>query len=82
MSAAADRAQKNIVLRAPPKNSGPTQKKKKEKKEKSVNMSKGPIGITGRGGRGLSLFETTEICFGSTKMEISTGTFHTVKKHH
>ena len=63
----------------------PPPPKKKEGKVVQSTGSKGPSGITGKGGRGpfffpfcffFSLFETTEICFGSSKMEILLGKRH------
>ena len=76
----------------------PTKKKKREKgkgKAAQATRSKGPSDIIGRGGRTFflsffffffcfSLFETTKICFGATKMDISTGkkVFYTGTKYH
>ena len=60
---------KQLLTGAPPRIRAPPKK----------SHAKSPSGITGGVAEGLffffcfSLFETTEICFGSTKMEISTG---------
>ena len=72
------------ILEAPTKKLGPLPKKKKRKKRKRKGRAstKGFSGITGEVGRWrfwvfffffFSLSETNEICFGCTKMEISTG---------
>ena len=68
-------------VRAPIKKQKQKQKKKQTNKQTKLSQGAPPSGITGVGGRGLLLLsfffllflEITEICFGSTKMEISTG---------